>query len=115
MEIYSASFLQEHSIGIPFPQVLEGKGENCPGASTNKFHFQQRQIPLKMRPWRRVLFSPWTDLTASGESYTECRDRDPLLTRAYIEAVRGAYTPRGAEVSFPCRIFIRRWGPARPR
>lgn len=42
-------FLQGHSIGVPFPQVLEGKGKNRPGAGTHKFHFQQRQIPLKMR------------------------------------------------------------------
>ncbi|MEE0801543.1 MAG: alpha/beta hydrolase [Gemmiger sp.] len=54
----------------------------------------------RMLPWRMVLFSPWTDLTASGESYTECRERDPLLTREYIEAVRGAYAP-GADWSLP--------------
>lgn len=54
----------------------------------------------RMLPWRMVLFSPWTDLTASGESYTECRDRDPLLTREYIEAVRDAYAP-GADWSLP--------------
>lgn len=54
----------------------------------------------RMLPWRMVLFSPWTDLTASGESYTECRDRDPLLTREYIEAVRDAFAP-GADWSLP--------------
>lgn len=47
----------------------------------------------RMLPWRLVLFSPWTDMTASGESYEACRDRDPLLTREYIEAVRDAYAP----------------------
>lgn len=47
----------------------------------------------RMLPWRLVLFSPWTDMTASGESYEACRDRDPLLTREYIEAVRAAYAP----------------------
>lgn len=47
----------------------------------------------RMLPWRLVLFSPWTDMTASGESYEACRDRDPLLTREYIEAVREAYAP----------------------
>lgn len=54
----------------------------------------------RMLPWRMVLFSPWTDLTASGESYTECRERDPLLTREYIEAVRDAFAP-GADWSLP--------------
>lgn len=48
----------------------------------------------RMLPWRLVLFSPWTDMTASGESYTECRDQDPLLTMEYIEAVRGAFAPQ---------------------
>ena len=47
----------------------------------------------RMVPNRLVLFSPWTDMTASGESYETCRDRDPLLTREYIEAVRDAYAP----------------------
>ena len=47
----------------------------------------------RMLPWRLVLFSPWTDMTASGESYETCQDRDPLLTREYIEAVREAYAP----------------------
>lgn len=47
----------------------------------------------RMLPWRLVLFSPWTDMTASGESYEACRDRDPLLTREYIEAVREGYAP----------------------
>ncbi len=47
----------------------------------------------RMLPWRMVLFSPWTDMTASGESYTECREQDPLLTRDYVEAVREAYAP----------------------
>ena len=54
----------------------------------------------RMLPWRMVLLSPWTDMTASGDSYEECRDLDPLLTRAYIEAVREAYAP-GEDLSLP--------------
>ena len=54
----------------------------------------------RMLPWRMVLRSPWTDMTASGDSYEECRDLDPLLTRAYIEAVREAYAP-GEDWSLP--------------
>lgn len=54
----------------------------------------------RMLPWRMVLFSPWTDMTVSGDSLTECQDKDPLLTRAYIEAVREAYAP-GADWSRP--------------
>lgn len=49
----------------------------------------------RMLPGRLVLFSPWTDLTASGESYQSARDLDPMLTLNYIHAVRGAYAPQG--------------------
>ncbi len=47
----------------------------------------------RMLPSRLILFSPWTDMTATADSYTECADKDPLLTREYIEAVREAYAP----------------------
>ena len=35
--------------------------------------------------------SPWTDMTMSGQSYTERAEIDPMLTPEYIEAVRLAY------------------------
>ena len=44
------------------------------------------ELTLKLKesgrflPGRLVLFSPWTDLTASGESYQSARDLDPMLT-----------------------------------
>lgn len=42
-------------------------------------------------PGRLVLMSPWTDMTASGKSYTERADIDPTITMDYIKAVRGVY------------------------
>lgn len=42
-------------------------------------------------PSRLVLMSPWTDMTASGKSYEERVDIDPMLTINYIKAVRGVY------------------------
>lgn len=42
-------------------------------------------------PGRLVLMSPWTDMTASGASYTERRAQDPSITMEYIQAVRAAY------------------------
>lgn len=42
-------------------------------------------------PHRLVLMSPWTDMTASGASYTERRAQDPSITMEYIQAVRAAY------------------------
>ena len=42
-------------------------------------------------PARLILMSPWTDMTASGKSYTERAELDPTITLDYIRAVRGAY------------------------
>ena len=44
--------------------------------------------------------SPWTDLTASGKSYRERVELDPVLTLNYIHAVREAYA-RGQDWSAP--------------
>lgn len=51
-------------------------------------------------PGRLVLFSPWTDMTASGASYTQREALDPMLTEQYIRSVRSAYAP-GADYSQP--------------
>lgn len=48
---------------------------------------QERRLPRCL-----VLFSPWTDMTASGKSYAEA-ENDPMLTPDYIQAVRLAYAP----------------------
>lgn len=42
-------------------------------------------------PARLVLMSPWTDMTASGRSYAQRADMDPMLTLDYITAVRQVY------------------------
>ena len=42
-------------------------------------------------PARLVLMSPWTDMTASGKSYTERAAVDPTITLDYIRAVRSVY------------------------
>lgn len=51
-------------------------------------------------PGRLVLFSPWTDMTASGASYIQREELDPILTNRYIQSVRGAYA-RDADYSQP--------------
>ena len=45
----------------------------------------------RMLPGQLVLMSPWTDMTASGESYTARKELDPSITEDYIRAVRSAY------------------------
>jgi acetyl esterase/lipase len=42
-------------------------------------------------PGHLVLLSPWTDMTASGASYTQRAQLDPSITKEYIYAVRKAY------------------------
>ena len=54
----------------------------------------------RLLPRRLVLLSPWTDMTASGKSYQEHRDDDPMLTTDYLRAVRGVYAP-GQDLSSP--------------
>ena len=54
----------------------------------------------RLLPRRLVLLSPRTDMTASGKSYQERRDDDPMLTMDYIQAVRGVYAP-GQDLSSP--------------
>ncbi len=49
-------------------------------------------------PGQLVLFSPWTDMTATSESYDSRGETDPMLTKNYICAVRQAYAP-GADWS----------------
>ena len=54
----------------------------------------------RLLPGRLVLFSPWTDMTAGGESYTQREELDPMLTNRYIQSVRRAYAPE-ADYSLP--------------
>ncbi len=56
----------------------------------------------RAQPRGLLLFSPWTDMTASGKSYRSCRTLDPMLTMEYIEAVRMAYTGPGVDWADPC-------------
>ena len=45
----------------------------------------------RMLPAALILMSPWTDMTASGPSYTERADIDPMLTVEYVRSVREVY------------------------
>lgn len=60
------------------------------------------KIQGRRQPRALVLMSPWTDMTASGESYTSCAAIDPMLTMDYIASVREAYTGPDADWTKPC-------------
>ena len=55
----------------------------------------------RRQPRMLALFSPWTDMTCSGLSHTDCADIDPMLTAEYIAAVRQAYTGLDADWADP--------------
>ena len=55
----------------------------------------------RRQPRMLALFSPWTDMTCSGLSHTDCADIDPMLTAEYIAAVRQAYTGPDADWADP--------------
>ena len=38
-----------------------------------------------------MLFSPWTDMTISADTYERYEEKDPILTRQYVTTVRDAY------------------------
>lgn len=54
----------------------------------------------RLLPRRLVLFSPWTDMTASGKSYEERVDLDPMITINYIQSICSVYAP-GRTLSSP--------------
>ena len=65
-------------------------------------------------PRALILLSPWTDMTASGKSYQEREDIDPVLTLNYIYAVRDAYAQRPGLVRPLPVPPVRRSVPASP-
>lgn len=56
----------------------------------------------RRQPRMMILMSPWTDMTCSGLSHTDCADIDPMLSAEYISSVREAYTGPDADWSAPC-------------
>ena len=54
------------------------------------------------QPRALVLMSPWTDMTASGPSYKELVELDPMITPDYISSVRAAYIGRQDDYAKPC-------------
>lgn len=58
----------------------DSAGGNLALALTLKLKEQNRILPRGL-----VLFSPWTDLTRSGQSHTTRREIDPILTEEYLD------------------------------
>ena len=50
-----------------------------------------------LSPKGLILFSPWTDMTATAKSYEKYKEKDPILTKEYIEGVRDAFIGEDAD------------------
>ncbi len=55
----------------------------------------------RMLPKALFLMSPWTDMTASGESYETRKDVDPVLDAEYIDKITKVYVPEGQDLKDP--------------
>lgn len=55
----------------------------------------------RMMPKALILFSPWTDMTVTNETYKTHLEMDPMLTPEYVKAVRGAYAGGNVDFSRP--------------
>lgn len=54
--------------------------------------FTQKLLSQKKRaPRMLLLFSPWTDMTATSKSYEKYEEKDPILNKEFILGVRDAY------------------------
>lgn len=73
----------------------DSAGGNLALVLLHRLKAEGRQLPKRL-----VLMSPWTDMTAGGESYTQRARLDPTITMEYIRAVRTAYAG-GADLRDP--------------
>ena len=73
----------------------DSAGGNLALVLCHRLKQESRRLPARL-----ILMSPWTDMTASGKSYTERAELDPTITLDYIRAVRGAYA-RDQELTSP--------------
>lgn len=73
----------------------DSAGGNMALVMTQTLLEQKRQTPRAL-----LLFSPWTDMTVTADSYQEHKEDDPILSYDYIISVRNAYAG-DADVSDP--------------
>lgn len=73
----------------------DSAGGNLALSLVLKLKEQERILPRGL-----LLMSPWTDLTASGESYTEKAELDPVLDAEYLNRMILNYA-KGCELTDP--------------
>lgn len=55
----------------------------------------------RLLPRRLVLFSPWTDMTATSDSCIEMEQQDPIVSMEYLHEARQAYAPNAQDYAAP--------------
>ena len=66
-------------------------GESAGGGLCYSLCMKLRELNLP-QPAGIIAISPWTDLTASGKSYEENREKDPSITEKLLDFYAGCYT-----------------------
>ena len=73
------------------PEHIVLCGESAGGGLCYALCIKLRQLGMSM-PAGLITVSPWTDLTASGESYEQNREIDPSMTMEALDFFAGCYT-----------------------
>ena len=68
-------------------------GESAGGGLCYSLCLQLRELGLPL-PGGIIAISPWTDLTASGESYQENKEKDPSMTAEQLDFYASCYADR---------------------
>ncbi len=72
----------------------DSAGGNLVLAMTQKLLKERGIAPKSL-----LLFSPWTDMTATSKSYDTYGGKDPILTKDYVESVRAAVVGEDVDYS----------------
>ena len=75
------------------PEHITLCGESAGGGLCYSLCLRLKELDLPL-PGGTVAISPWTDLTASGESYENNRERDPSMTAEQLNFYAECYTSR---------------------
>lgn len=73
------------------PEHITLCGESAGGGLCYALCLKLREMKMK-NPCGIIAISPWTDLTASGESYTENKEYDPSMTLEKLDFFAESYT-----------------------
>lgn len=71
-------------------------GDSAGGGLTAGSVLKMRDQGLPL-PGALVLWSPWADITATGDTYVTLKDADPLLNETGLQASADAYAPRSEQ------------------